>query len=352
MDAIKGAKVLVAEDNVINQVLVEGLLTEAGLGVVIAENGKKAVELAGKAKFDLILMDLQMPEMDGFDATRTILEQKSPNHPPIIAMTANAMARDRERCLGAGMVDHIAKPIEPKVLFDTLLKWIPAIERGPSMAETQKVMDKRVSLPKQLAGIDIAEGIQRANGNPDLYITFLRHFVKDHGKDNRIISQAVIRNDTELAHRTAHTLKGVAGVIGAQELYDSSRKVETALRKKQLTRFDALMENLAGDLTRVVEDLKKKILPQSLDDAEKIVARPIDMEKLRSLLVDFLQLAKEMDPDIDCKAQEINRLLHLHDSPLKEISVALLDYAENLDFDKAIETLEKLKKTLDSQEPL
>ncbi len=260
METIKGANVLVAEDNVVNQVLVEGLLSEAGLGVVIAENGKKAVELAGKIKFDLILMDLQMPEMNGFDAARTILGQPSPHHAPIIAMTADAMPRDRERCLAAGMVDHIAKPIEPNVLFDTLLKWIPSIECGPSMGEAQNVTDNRVSLPKHLDGIDIAEGIQRASGNPDLYISLLMHFVNDHGKDSRIIAEAVVRNDIDLAHRTAHTLKGVAGGIGAQALYDSSRKVETALKKNQLTRFDALMETLAGDLTRVVEDLKKKDL--------------------------------------------------------------------------------------------
>ena len=333
-----------AEDNVLNQVLVEGFLTEAGLGVVIAENGKQAVELAGKTKFDLILMDLQMPEMDGFDAARSILEQHSPYHVPIIAMTANAMDRDRERCLAAGMVDHIAKPIELNVLFDTLLKWIPAIECGPSTGDVHNVTDNRVFLPKHLAGIDIAEGMKSANGNPEFYITLLTLFVKDHGKANRIISQALIRNDIDLAHRTAHTLKGVAGGIGAQALYESSQKVETALEKNQLTRLDALMENLAGDLTRVVEDLEQKILPQSLDDAEKTVTQPVDMEKLRSLLDDFQQLAKALDPDIDRKAQEINRLLHLHDSPLKKISIALLDYAENLNFDEALKTLEKLKK--------
>nr|WP_320193299.1 response regulator [uncultured Desulfobacter sp.] len=352
LETIKGAKILVVEDNTINQILAEKLLTQAGLVAVIAENGKKAVELAGKAKFDLILMDLQMPEMDGFDATRVILEQQSPNHPPIVAMTANAMAGDRERCLGVGMVDHIAKPIEPNILFETLLRWIPAVDGEPHTLDSQKVMNNNsVSLPKELAGIDIDVGIQRANGNQNLYITFLKQFIKDHGRDNQIISQAVIQNDIVLAHRTAHTLKGVAGGIGAQALYDSSQKVEAVLKKNQLAQLDPLMENLVRDLTQVVEDLKQKILPQSLEGAEKISAAPVDMEKLRRLLDDFQKLAKDMNPDIDSKAQEINQLLHLHDSPLKAISVALLDYAENLDFEDALEAMEKLKKTLDNQEP-
>jgi len=351
LETIKGAKILVVEDNTINQILAEDLLTQAGFGVVIAENGKEAVELAGNVRFDAILMDLQMPEMDGFEATRTILEKQSENHPPIIAMTANAMAGDRERCLAVGMVDHIAKPIESDVLFDTLLKWIPTRENGPLMVESEKVMDKIVSLPLDLAGIDINLGIERTNGNQNLYMTLLRHFVKDHGKDNQVIAQAVIQNDMTLAQRTAHTLKGVAGGIGAQALYDSSQKVETALKENRLTQLEPLMEFLVRDLSQVVEDLEKKIMSPSLDDTEEISRAPIDMEKLGVLLDDFQRLAKDMDPDMDSKAEEINRLLHLHDSPLKKISVGLLDYAENLDFKEALETMEKLKNKLDNAEP-
>ena len=351
LENIEGAKVLVAEDNTINQILAEDLLTQAGLGVVIAENGKEAVERAENVKFDAILMDLQMPEMDGFEATRTILEKQSGNHPPIIAMTANAMAGDRERCLAVGMVDHIAKPIDPKVLFDTLLKWIPTSESGPRMIESEKGMDKIVSLPSDLAGIDIDVGIKRTNGNQNLYITLLRHFVNDHGKDNQVIAQAVIQNDLPLAQRTAHTLKGVAGGIGAQALYDSSQKVETALKENQLSRVEPLMKDLGRDLTQVVEDLEKKIMAPSLDDTDEISRVPIDMEKLNVLLGDFQRLARDMDPDMDSKAEEIHQLLHLHGSPLKEISVALLEYAENMDFKEALETMEKLNSKLNNAEP-
>ncbi|NDY73013.1 response regulator [Desulfobacter hydrogenophilus] len=350
LETIKGAKVLVAEDNTINQILAEDLLTQAGLGVVIAKNGKEAIELAGKVRFDAILMDLQMPEMDGFEATRTILEKQYGNYPPIIAMTANAMAGDRECCLAVGMVDHIAKPIDPNVLFDTLLKWIPTIESGPPMVESEKGMDKIVSLPLDLAGIDIDAGIERTNGNRNLYLTILKHFVKDHGKDNQVIAQAVIQNDMPLAQRTAHTLKGVAGGIGAQALYDSAQKVETALKENRLSRLDLLMNILVRDLTQVVDDLEKKIMAPSLDDTEEISRVPIDMERLKVLLDDFQRLAEDMDPDMDGKAEEIHQLLHLHDSPLKKISVALLNYAENLDFREALETMEKLKNKLDTAE--
>jgi len=346
LEAIKGAKVLLVEDNTINQLLAEDLLTQAGLQVTITDNGRKAVELAQKFRFDVILMDLQMPEMDGFEATRTILGKKSENQPPIIAMTANAMAGDRESCLDTGMVDHVAKPIEPNVLFDTLLKWIPAVEGESSMIESEKVMNKNVPLPSDLAGIDIEAGLARANGNQTLYMTLLKHFVNDHSRDNQLIVQAVSQNDIALAQRTAHTLKGVAGGIGAQALYDSSQKVETALRENQIKQLEFLMENLARDLTQVVEELEKKIIARSLDDTIEISTEPIDMETLNALLYDFQKLAGEMDPDIDTKAEEINQLLFLHDSPHKELSAELLDQAENLNFEEALELMERLRKAL------
>ena len=346
LETIKGAKVLLAEDNTINQLLAEDLLTQAGLQVTIADNGKKAVELAEKIKFDVILMDLQMPEMDGFDATRTILEKQFENQPPIIAMTANAMAKDRERCLDAGMVDHVAKPIEPKVLFDTLVKWIPAVDGESSMIESEKIMNKNVSLPSDLAGIDIEAGLLRTNGNQTLYMTLLKYFVNDHAGDHQVIAHAVLKNDIALAQRTAHTLKGVAGGIGAQALYDSSRKVETALKENRINRLEFLMENLVGDLTQVVEDLKKKIMARSLDDTVETSTEPIDMEKLNGLLYDFQKLAEEMDPDIDTKAEEINRMLFLHDSPHKKLSDELLEQAENLNFEEALERMERLRACL------
>lgn len=345
---INSAKILVAEDNTINQILAEDLLTQAGFEVVLAENGKKAVELADAVRFDLILMDLQMPEMDGFEATRAILEKQPGNHPPIIAMTANALAGDRERCLEAGMVDHIAKPIEPGVLFDTLLKWIQAADGGSRGVGSKTPDDAFVSL----AGIDIDVGLARMNGSQELYMTVLKQFFQDHSTDDQIIAQAISQNDFPLAQRTAHTLKGVAGGIGAQALYDSAQKVEKAIKEKQLSRLEPLMENLGRELALVVDDLEKKIMAPSLDETEIISTTPIDMEKLGVLLDDFQRLAQEMDPDMDGKAKQIHRLLTIHQSPLKNISGTLLAYAENLDFNEALGTLEELERKLNSEDLL
>jgi len=207
-------------------------------------------------------------------------------------------------------------------------------------------MDKNVSLPSDLAGIDIDAGLARTNGNQTLYMTLLKHFVNDHGRDHQLIDQAVAQTDIDLAQRTAHTLKGVAGGIGEQALYDSSRKVETALKENQIKPLEILMERLAGDLTQVVEDLEKKVMSRSLDYTVESSTAPIDMEKLNALLYDLQKLAGEMDPDIDTKAEEIKQLLFLHDSPHKALSAELLYQAENLNFEEALEVMERLRKVL------
>ena len=244
------------------------------------------------------------------------------------------------------MVDHVAKPIEPNLLFDTLIKWIPAVKGDSSIIESEKIVPENLSLPPDLAGIDIKAGLARTNGNQVLYMKLLNHFVNDHGKDHQVIARAVLQNDIALAQRTAHTLKGVAGGIGAQALYDSSRKVETALKENRISRLEFLMENLVGDLTQVVEDLKKKIMARSLDNTVETSTEPIDMEKLNALIYDFQKLAEEMDPDIDTKAEEINRMLFLHDSPHKKLSAELLEQAENLNFEEALERMERLRACL------
>ena len=369
---IQGAQILLAEDNKINQRVAQELLTQAGLSVTIANNGKEAVSLAQTTVFDAILMDIQMPEMDGFEATRIICSHTSKTQPPIIAMTANAMAGDREKCLDAGMVDHVAKPIEPKVLFETLVKWIPAGVREPvppkplSEEEAEESTEKKMALPENLPdnlpenlpekldGIDIKTGLRRTGGNRALYSELLKDFIADHGKDHQAIVDALAQNDIKTAHRTAHTLKGVAGGIGALSLYESAQKVETDLKEGLSRAFEPLIEKLGRDLREVVEDLKYKMTPQSLPQSlpqssmamkNKIAQsiEPIDMGKITALLDAFQELAEEMDPDAEDKAKEISRLLHVHASAHTELCVRLAKQATELEFEEALETLAELR---------
>ena len=354
LEAIKGAQVLLVEDDTINQLVAQELLTQAGLGVTIAENGKLAVELVGKTAFDALLMDLQMPEMDGFEATKVIRSNKSIVQPPIIAMTANAMAGDRERCLAAGMDDHVAKPIKPEILFETLIKWIPAFEREPVIFQApQRVTpgdlpDQKTVFPTDLVGIDIEAGLRRTGENREFYITLLKHFIKDHGNDDQVIIDAIKQNDIILAHRTAHTLKGVAGGIGALALYASGQHLETALKENQSRLFEPLMAKLTLDLREIVDDLQKKIMPSIPAGTEHKSLQPDDRDKLASLMEEFQLLAEEMDPDADERAEQISQLLHLHGSRHEALGDTLADQAANLDFEEALETLKQLREAIET----
>lgn len=260
-------------------------------------------------------------------------------------MTANAMAGDRERCLDAGMNDHVAKPIEPKILFEALVRWIPAGEREsvPSTASHAERTVEQTALPESLNGIDMEIGLRRTGDNRALYGNLLKDFVRDHGNDHQTIVDALIGNDIEVAHRTAHTLKGVAGGIGALETYESAQKVETALKEDRSRVPEPLMEKLDRDLREVVEDLERKMKPWGPVDTKGKNAQPIHREKIIPLLDTLQVLAEEMDPDAEEEAEEISQLLHSHGSVHKELGAKLAEQMADLDFEDALETLAELR---------
>lgn len=193
-------------------------------------------------------------------------------------------------------------------------------------------------------GIDIETGLRRTGGNRTLYIDLLKDFATDHGNDHRVIVQALVGNDIELAHRTAHTLKGVAGGLGALSLYESAQKVETELRDGQSEAFEPLMETLARDLREVVEDLRKKMMSPAPIDLKNKSALPLDTEQMMALINTLQGLAGEMDPDAEEIAEEISRLLHLHDSVHGKLGDRLVQQTIDLDFEKALETLAELRE--------
>ncbi|MEA1969139.1 MAG: response regulator [Thermodesulfobacteriota bacterium] len=341
--------ILLVEDNKINQMVATSILKKRGYTCETAENGKEAVDILVQKEFDLVLMDCQMPVMDGYEATKKIRSPESRvlnKDIPIIAMTANAMAGAREKCLEAGMSDYVVKPMEPKILFETLVKWIQEGERDPvpvTISEKNNLQEK-TAFPHDLDGIDIETGLRRTGGNRVLYSDLLQAFVTDHGNDNQVISRALLENNIETALRTAHTLKGVAGGIGALALYESAQKVEIAVREDQLKLLEPLMEKMTRDLQEVVEDLKKKIIQQPSFNMKNKSDQPINIEKIISLLDELQEMAEEMNPDADEKAKEINQLLQLHDSIHKELGERLFNQSADMDFEEVLETLTELRK--------
>jgi CheY-like chemotaxis protein len=186
--------------------------------------------MSGEA-FDAVLMDLQMPELDGLSATREIRADGRFADLPIIAMTAHAMVEERERCFAAGMNDHVTKPVEPEALYQTLARWF---RRGAAMPARPASGAKRAAavdgvLP-QVAGVDSASGLKRVAGNRALYLSLLEKFVAGQADVPVQLRTALAAGDRALAERLAHTLKGVAGNIGAQAVQAAAGTVEGAIR--------------------------------------------------------------------------------------------------------------------------
>ncbi len=229
--ARKGARILLVEDNDLNQEVAMTLLKEAGFVVDLAVNGENAVQQVQQVDYELVLMDMQMPIMDGISATLEIRKISELANLPIVAMTANVMAQDRERCLAAGMIDYITKPIEPTELERILLQWIkPRTLPLRTDRKTISALASITALPK-VYGLDVAVGLRRMLNKSSLYLSMLRKFVSTQKTMPEAINFARNAGDLVSAIRLTHTLKGAAGSIGAHELQDKTAQLEEAITK-------------------------------------------------------------------------------------------------------------------------
>ncbi len=229
LSPIYGAQILLVEDNKINQQIAQEILLEANMVVTIANNGRQAVSLAQQHDFDLVLMDLQMPEMDGLEATKILRADDRFKDLPIIAMTAHAMSGDKERCLEAGMNEYLSKPIEPAGLLSILLKWISQRRRLVSVNRKETRAHAEIDLPETLPGIDLRAGLSRLGGKKILYTKLLFSFRSEYSNYMQLIRSALIAGDTSKARNMAHTINGVAGSLGAVELQHASAALECAI---------------------------------------------------------------------------------------------------------------------------
>jgi two-component system, sensor histidine kinase and response regulator len=232
IDRMRGARVLLVEDNEINQEVAIGQLEDAEIFVDLAENGEVALRLIRDNDYDAVLMDMQMPVMDGVEATRIIRSDPRFETLPIIAMTANAMAADRILCLEAGMNDHIAKPIDPDQLFGVLLRWIkrPEGDGKAAFAAVARTAAGKSNGELVIPGIDVASGLKRTGGNRQRYETLLRKFADQQAGTAAVIEAALAGGDAATAERAAHSLKGAAATLGASALSETAARAEIAIK--------------------------------------------------------------------------------------------------------------------------
>jgi len=295
---LQGAHVLLVEDNELNQQVALELLGAAGVQVAVAVNGEQGVRCVEEIAYDLVLMDLQMPVMDGLEATRRIRAQPKFRTLPILAMTANAMAGDRERSLAAGMNDHITKPIDPDELFDVLLRWLPdpALRAAaPPEPATVVAHAADAGLPGgdqwlyDIPALDAADGLRRVLGRREAYIGLLRRFALSQPHTFAEIRAALAEGHRADAERAAHTLKGIAGSIGARQLQREAGVVDAALRGgATLIELEALLGPAERSLDALVAALlaalpsEAEVPPPATADPDALNAAVERLEELLS----------------------------------------------------------------------
>jgi two-component system, sensor histidine kinase and response regulator len=253
--AIKGARILLVEDNELNQHVASELLRDAGLVVDVAQNGLVALAQVQREAYDCVLMDMQMPVMDGLSATRAMRRLPSLAQLPILAMTANASPTDRQACLEAGMNDHVPKPINPQDVFQHLLQWIEPMQRQAAPPRTPLLAEPDAELP-EIPGLDLVKGLRQVMGKRALYWSMLDKFAAGQHKAIERIQQALQANDWDTAERHAHTLKGVAANIGMGPIQHAAADLEKALHQRQdHATVEALLEAVARHLDPFIATL-------------------------------------------------------------------------------------------------
>ena len=301
-----GAKILLVEDNELNQELALELLKESGIDVDLAENGAIAVEMVTDNRYDGILMDLQMPVMDGFTATKVIRE----NHKdlPIIAMTANAMVSDKEKVLAVGMNAHITKPINVNDMFSTIAHWITP-SQSPNVLEAVKP-DSQLKADDIEIGdfisIDKDAGLMVANGNKALFVKLLNRFITGQSDFVECFKAARLKQDVEEATRFAHTLKGSAGNIGAKSLQISAEKLEHGcVHNADEYSIEQALVDTENELLKVLTELTAYLNKSVSEKSNQQISDFVFTEQTKAQLAELLELVEDFETEALELAEDI-----------------------------------------------
>jgi PAS domain S-box-containing protein len=346
LSAYRDARLLLAEDDPINQEVAVQLLHDAGLAVDVAENGEKALELARAGRYDLVLMDVQMPVMDGLAATGAIHALPGLEKLPVLAMTANVFADDRQSCLAAGMCDHVAKPVDPEQLYAALLRWLPEqARRAPVQAPAATPVAADVALLARLRaieGLDADAGLKVLRNRLPTYMRLLEQFARDHAGDVARARACLASGDPDEARRLVHSIKGAAATLGAESVRAAALEMEMAIRAGQP---ETTLAPLAAALEAAQAQLSQALAGLPRPASAMAAAAEVDWPKVRQALSELVGLLEEDDirastyyreretliaPVLGGRARGIARLIGQFslDTALVEIREAIRDLPE------------------------
>lgn len=346
---LSGASILIVEDNEVNRQLAVELLESVGVNAAIAINGKEGIEAVLKNKYDLVLMDIQMPEMDGLEATKQIREMGM-KELPIVAMTAHAMKGDAEKCLEAGMNSHVSKPIDPEHLFATLVKWVNKTSDEAQHNIIKSDTDKEYISFLDLEGIAVESGLKRIGGNPEAYRRVLLKFRENQSGVIDKIRAALENNNLSETKNIIHTLKGVSCNIGAETLCENCALLEDTIKQNEneslKENFDELEQSFNQVITSIskLEKNEKDYLLTQAPVTE--VSKSTDMTQLAAKMKHIAALIKESDTEAESSLRELKHsILEVYD---KEDGYHLIEKQLSMyDYKSALETLNKIAHMID-----
>lgn len=334
-EAVSGYKVLLVEDNAVNRRVAVEILKEAGVVVDTAENGREALDiLKAGADYAAVLMDVQMPEMDGYESTREIRKLEGAMNIPIIAMTANAMKGDKEKCLEAGMDDYIAKPIDSKELFAVLKKRADKnARRFDTPNDSQRAEEEQI-VDINIEGLDFRKALDKIGGKSRTLVSILKDFAEDQSGCIEGIKQSISNGEIEEAQRSAHSLKGALGNIEATGLFKGVSELDEHLKKGEAAKAAEKAEAIEEGFNDLIEDIR------SIELVEKDAGEEGARGSAYELALELRGLLKESDVDSDKKTQELMKALD--GSGYDELLSNIKEQVDSYDFDSALEILDGL----------
>ena len=337
----QGNRILLVEDNVVNREVAQELLTSVGLKVEAAVNGKEAIEKVSKTDFDLVLMDVQMPVMDGLQATQMLRSMEEHKNLPIVAMTANVFSDDKLACTQAGMNDFVSKPVVPDDLFSTIIKFLSKkqpekeSETNDLLADFKQSSDKSYLIEplKFIVGIDISIGLKNALNCPETYLRFLKLFHEQHKDDLVNFNTDLNSHDYKSASRLMHSLKGSAGSLGLTAIQNAATRLERQLKDGKLTSVVPFVE----EITAVQQSLDKVLSHIERNKTLKETVS-VDGEELKSLLIKIKSLLENSDTQVNDLIVEFGSVLRL----CGDKGALLEQQISNFDYQQAESTLDEL----------
>jgi len=358
---ISGGKILLVEDNKINQQIAQELLKIVGIDVEVANDGNEAINWVKNQRFDLILMDIRMPNLDGLTATRQLRSMAKKGDVtteyfatvPIIAMTANAMSGDKEECLAAGMNDYIAKPIEPEKLYAALLRWIAPKVNNSSKENALQLENKPQHILPNLSGINPEIGIKRLGNNQEIYLKILQQFRDNHQNSATEIKTALESQEIETATRIAHSIKSISGSIGALALSQTAANLEKILRTGVLEQVNLELAKFETNLKEVMEAIASlfSLHSEVRDEFPPLgkggiggIKTEFDQQLIGKLITEMVEL---LETDWNEAITHLNTLKEEFKNTQFEAEIKQLEKKlNNFDIDASLKILQSLKSSL------